>query len=56
MSGEQLVLLVGQSSVALGAIHQWKGLMFTGVEGTRCVVVQEVLLKLLSIGFSGWVW
>ena len=30
--------------------------MFAGVEGTGTIVVQEVLLEFLSVGFCGWVW
>ena len=30
--------------------------MFTDVEGAGTVVVQKILLKILPVGFCGWVW
>ena len=30
--------------------------MFTGIEGTRGIVIQEVFLKFLPVRFCGWIW
>ena len=30
--------------------------MLTCVEGTGAVIVQEILLEFIPVGFCGWVW